>query len=466
MSLADTIVALEDGRIVEIGSPETLLNDGGYVSKLELNLVEESDSTNEVVEVARVMSTAPEPRPSVEIATETNKALSDSRRKDGDMSVYKYYLSSSGYITIAMFLVAVSVWMFCTEFPTVWLNWWSAANEVEPNANVGMYMGVFATLSIIGVIAVSLGCWFAFVDIISNSAYRLHADLLESTLRAPFRFFATTDTGTLTNRFSQDMELIDMNLPNIMVNYIAAALSTVSKVIILFIFSQYLAVTMPFVSVILFFLQRFYLQTSRQVRLLEIEAKAPLYTHFTESVSGAATIRAFGWQSHYQERNYRFIDDSQRPAYLQFCIQHWLSFVLDMIVAGLAVVLLAIITTWKEKFTAGSVGVSLVMVMSFSNAMMRMLKYWTMMESSIGAVARVKRFVDETEQEEKDGWGREVPENWPEAGEMEFKGVVAAHRYALHVSFHDHSKGRGRILTSFAQQTRLRAGIARHFHVY
>jgi ATP-binding cassette, subfamily C (CFTR/MRP), member 1 len=243
------------------------------------------------------------------------------------------------------------------------------------------------------------------------------------------------------------MELIDMNLPIIMTNYISskilstsvlsvkciltvkstAAFGSFAKAIILIVFSRYLAATVPFVLAALYILQSFYLQTSRQVRLLEIEAKAPLYTHFIESVAGAATIRAFGWQSVYQERNYKLIDQSQRPAYLQFCIQHWLSFVLDMLVTALAIILVAIIVTWKDKFTAGNVGVSLVMVMTFSTVLMRLIKMWTMMESSIGAVARVKRFAAETDSEERHGPVAQVAAEWPSQGAVEFRSLVAAH---------------------------------------
>lgn len=183
----------------------------------------------------------------------------------------------------------------------------------------------------------------------------------------------------------------------------------------------------PFVVGFLYVLQSFYLHTSRQVRLLEIEAKAPLYTHFIESVTGAATIRAFGWQRQYQKRNYNFIDQAQRPAYLQYCIQSWLGFVLDMVVTVIATVLVAVVVTWKDKFSAGNVGVSLVMVMSFSSTLMRMIKTWTIMESSIGAVARIKQFVAETESEERSGCTTKVAEDWPKQGNVEFKGLVAAH---------------------------------------
>ena len=206
-----------------------------------------------------------------------------------------------------------------------------------------------------------------------------------------------------------------------------AAFFAVAKAIILIVFSWYLATMAPFVIVLLYLLQAFYLQTSRQVRLLEIEAKAPLYTHFIESVDGAATIRAYGWQSQYQERNHKFIDQSQRPAYLQYCIQSWLGFMLDMIVTIIVAVLVTVVIIWKHKFSAGNIGVSLVSVTTFSSVLMRMIKAWTMMESSIGAVARVKRFVAETESEEKSNRETRAAKDWPSQGNVELKDLIAAH---------------------------------------
>ncbi|KAI1080070.1 ABC transporter [Whalleya microplaca] len=429
MSFADIIVALENGRITEIGSPQAPLSHDGYVAKLGFTLQGEEPIREhaEHTEISRIESTVAESFISVSRATDEAMNVLDARRKNGDWSVYSYYFASSGYKIIFMFLISMAVWVFCTEFATVWLGWWSEANEIKANNNMSMYMGVYALFCIFGVAAIAVSLRIGFINIMSNSAFRLHYDLLFATMKAPLRFFTTTDTGTLTNRFSQDMELIDMNLPVIMIDYIATGFSALAKAIILIVFSRYLATMTPFVVVLLYFLQSFYLQTSRQVRLLEIEAKAPLYTHFMESVAGAPTIRAFGWQSQYQDRNYKFIDQAQRPAYLQYCIQHWLGFVLDILVTAIAVVLVAVIVTWKDKFSAGNVGVSLVMIMTFSSVLMRLIKVWTMMESSIGAVARVKRFVAHTESEEKSSWKAEVAQDWPAQGNVEFKSLVAAH---------------------------------------
>ncbi|KAI0886932.1 ABC transporter [Annulohypoxylon maeteangense] len=438
MVLTDSIIVFKDGSIIETGSPTELLQGDGYVSKLGISMQPESnaENTEDNPDADNSELTRETSRLSTQMAEETNKLLTDIRRKHGDLAVYKYYFTNAGYLAVGMYLGFVTLWMFCTEFSTVVVNWWSEANAIEPNKDVGLYMGIYAMLGVLGVIGASVAAWFAIISIVSNTAANLHADLLEAVVKAPFRFFASTDSGELLNRFSQDMELVDMELPLVMVNYTSTAVSIVIKVVILAIFSKYLGVTIPFVALAVYFLQRFYLQTSRQVRLLGIEARAPLYTHFgetTDTAEGSATIRAFGWQLHYRHRNYQLVDDSQRPVYLQSCIQHWLAFVLDLLVAALAVVLVAVVVTWHDRFSPGSVGVSLLVVVRFSETLARLIQNWTKLESSVGAVARVKRFVADTETEEEDkpeagaATDSQLPPDWPSNGAIKFVDVAASY---------------------------------------
>ena len=49
---------------------------------------------------------------------------------------------------------------------------------------------------------------------------------------------------------------------------------------------------------------------------MDLEAKAPLCTHFLETVSGVATIKTFGWTKAYREKNERLLENSQTPYYL------------------------------------------------------------------------------------------------------------------------------------------------------
>jgi ATP-binding cassette subfamily C (CFTR/MRP) protein 1 len=152
-----------------------------------------------------------------------------------------------------------------------------------------------------------------------------------------------------------------------------------------------------------------------------------LFTHFSESIAGAVTIRAFGWESYHQERNYRLIDASQKPSYLQSCIKHWLGFVLEMMTTVLVALLVATVILWRDKFSTGSIGVSLVTVIGFNMVLVRLVKQWTLLEPSIGAVSRIERFTEETEKEEQNEKAGYVPATWPQAGAIEFAGWTAAY---------------------------------------
>lgn len=193
--------------------------------------------------------------------------------------------------------------------------------------------------------------------------------------------------------------------------------------------SVYAAVSFPIVLLALYVVQWFYLRTSRQLRLLDIEAKAPLYSLFEESLSGLATIRAFGWQESLENKNRALLDRSQRPFYLLFTVQRWLTLVLDLIVAAVAVMLVVLVQQLRGTVSAGGVGLALLGVIQFSQSIKLLVTYWTMLETQIGSVARVRSFTETTAPEDQPGEKYLPPPGWPASGAIEIKNLTASYRY-------------------------------------
>jgi ATP-binding cassette, subfamily C (CFTR/MRP), member 1 len=107
-------------------------------------------------------------------------------------------------------------------------------------------------------------------------------------------------------------------------------------------------------------IQRFYLNTSSQLRAASIEAKAPLLTLFLETIQGLATLRAFGWQAHYSHRHVERMEESQKSIYLLYSVQVWLKFVMDLVVMGIAVLLVALSIRMKGSVSVELLGLALV----------------------------------------------------------------------------------------------------------
>ncbi|KAK1988939.1 ABC transporter type 1, transmembrane domain-containing protein, partial [Colletotrichum cereale] len=158
----------------------------------------------------------------------------------------------------------------------------------------------------------------------------------------------------------------------------------------------YIAISFPVLILVFYYIQRAYLRTSRQLRLLDLEEKAPVYTHFLETLSGLATLRAHSLTTPNIVHSNTLIDRSQRPFYILLLAQQWLTLVLDLTTAALAILVVGLAVRLRATVSVGLTGVSLVQLISFTETLKMLIQFWTSLETSIGAVARIKNFSDET----------------------------------------------------------------------
>lgn len=198
----------------------------------------------------------------------------------------------------------------------------------------------------------------------------------------------------------------------------------VNTVFIITSASSYSLAIFPVYAAILYIVQYFYLRTSRQLRLLDMEAKVPLFKHFTETASGVEHIRAFNWQADFMWLHYGLLDYSQKPHYYFLCTQRWLSLVLDLSTCAVAVSTVAFALDGNSSPTA--IGLSMVNIVTLSKALTDVMESWVELETSLGAVARTREFAT-TSPLEHTRHSRRLPDHWPTAGKIEFRNVSASY---------------------------------------
>jgi len=240
-------------------------------------------------------------------------------------------------------------------------------------------------------------------------------------------FFYSTAAGDTINRFSQDIQLLDTELPYTLVGAVLQFLTAIGQCCVVVYGSPWSGIALPVVGVALYLLQRAYLPTSRQLRLLEIDAKGPLFSHFIETLNGLPTIRALRWTQAFAQRNRELVMVSQKPFYLLFSAQNWLNLVLDMITAGLAVTIMCVGVATKPSGNS-ALGLALFSTAGFGASARNMIQHWTQLEISMGAVARVRAFTQGTAPEsrlddEKDAAGTLT--SWHGKGSIAFENVSA-----------------------------------------
>ncbi len=432
LPFADHIVVLsEKGIIAEQGSFKELNAAGGYVSSFELQPANWTLRSTEMTNLDQVLAmnttnkiVYPTLPPSKE-STESKEF--EANKRTGDLAIYAYYAKSVGWFAVVTFVVAMCAYVFCISFPQIWLGWWANANAQRPNQKLGYYLGIYAVLGVMGLVSLIISCWQIIITMVPQSGGNFHHRLLKTVLAAPMNFFSTTDTGVTLNRFSQDLQLVDMDLPLSALNFVAAFILCVAQIILIGVSSVYAAISFPVCFLFVYLIQKFYLRTSRQLRFLDLEAKSPLYSQFSETIAGLTTIRAFGWQRSLEERNRHLLDQSQRPFYLLFSVQRWLQLVLDLLVAAIAIMLMSLITGLRGVLSGAYVGIALLNVILFSQHLKLVLQYWTMLETHIGAVSRIRNFTSTTEPEDTAQEIAVLPPDWPAQGVIEFSSVSAGY---------------------------------------
>ncbi|KAL5456081.1 hypothetical protein PMIN07_006814 [Paraphaeosphaeria minitans] len=421
----DRIVVLsKEGSILEQGTFEKLNATSGYVANFDL-----PPPDWDFVPEKHIYEAPPRYSERAKNGMVTEDDIqAETNRRTGDVAVYCYYIKSVGWSAALIFMVSVTLFIFGQSFPTIWVKLWAEYNNEFPNRRLGYYLGVYAALGVGAMIFLIISCWQLIIEMVPRSGIAFHKRLLDTVLGSPMSFFASTDTGVTLNRFSQDLMLIDMELPVSALNTFATFILCIAQMILIAVASPFATISFPIVGGSVYFIQKFYLRTSRQLRFLDLEAKSPLYTQFNEILEGLATIRAFGWQDFLKEKARELLDRSQRPFYLLFAVQRWLTLVLDLIVAAVATLLIILVVVLKGKLSAGYVGVALLNVILFSQSIKLLIHWWTQLETHIGSVARIKTFTTDAISEDLEGEDQVPPPSWPGDGKIDFKDVTACYR--------------------------------------
>ncbi len=161
---------------------------------------------------------------------------------------------------------------------------------------------------------------------------------------------------------------------------------------------------------------------------MDLEAKSPLYSTLLECLSGLSTIRAFGWQKQFREKHFKLLDISQKPFYLLFSIQRWLNVTLDLVIAAMAILLFTLVVTLRESIGPGYIGVALINIMAFNQSIKLLIYYWVSLETSVGAISRIKNFAGNTESEDQPSESQEPPATWPSKGIIDIQNLSASYR--------------------------------------
>ncbi len=263
----------------------------------------------------------------------------------------------------------------------------------------------------------------------------LHDRALRAVLGAPVRFFDSTPIGRILNRFSQDVDAIERNLPWSFEHTVRGAFLTLGSIAVLVtILPLTIVVVVP---VILLFLkvQAMYRRCAREAQRLYSISRSPRFAHFKETLNGLSVIRGLHKGDWFTARFLAVTRQNQRDLHGLISLNRWFSVRVPLVgsLVSLSVALGIVVAAHGGAISAGLAGLVLIYALRFWESLNWAVRSFAEVESRMTSVERLRTY----------GMIAQEPalllpepvvaagETWPLAGTIEFCDVFA--RYAEHL---------------------------------
>ncbi|XP_026182349.1 ATP-binding cassette sub-family C member 9 isoform X2 [Mastacembelus armatus] len=462
---ADWIIAMKDGSVLREGTLKdiqthdielydhwkTLMNKQDQ--DLEKDIQQDSQTTLERKTLRRAFYSREaksqiddeDEEEEEEEEDDDNLSTTTNRRSKIPWKVCWCYLSSGGYFMV--FLMVFSKLLKHSVIVAIdyWLALWTSSKTsgTSPTDSISSsrttltsetlvdedsyYLPVFIILCAAGItlcLITSLSVEFLGL----SAATSLHHNLLNKIIHAPIRFFDITPLGQILNRFSADTNIIDQHIPPTLESLTRSTLLCLSAIgVISSITPAFLVALVP-LAVAFYFIQKYFRVASKDLQDLDDSTQLPLLCHFSETAEGLTTIRAFRHEARFKQRMLELTDTNNTAYLFLSAANRWLEVRTDYL--GAVIVLTAAgASIWSLRYglpSGGLVGLGLTYALTVTNYLNWVVRNLADLEVQMSAVKKVKSFLS-TESENYEGSmdTSQVPENWPQDGEIKIQDLCA-----------------------------------------
>ncbi|KAI4797432.1 hypothetical protein KUCAC02_025091 [Chaenocephalus aceratus] len=304
-------------------------------------------------------------------------------------------------------------------------NFTNSTGPADPSSGIdSYYLPVFVTLCAAGItlcLITSLTVEFLGVSAATN----LHHNLLNKIIHAPIRFFDITPLGLIINRFSADTNIIDQHIPPTLESLTRSTLLLLSAIgVISSITPAFLIALGPLA--VAFYFQKYFRVASKDLQDLDDSTQLPLLCHFSETAEGLTTIRAFRHEARFKQRMLELTDTNNTAYLFLSAANRWLEVRTDYL--GAVIVLTAAgASIWSLQYSqdhGALVGLGLTYALTVTNYLNWVVRNLADLEVQMAAVKKVNSFLG-TESENYEGSmdASQVPENWPQTGEIKIQDL-------------------------------------------
>ncbi|KAF7724816.1 hypothetical protein EC973_000701 [Apophysomyces ossiformis] len=273
-----------------------------------------------------------------------------------------------------------------------------------------------------------------------SESYWLKEALLQSICHAPLQFFEGTPLSDIMNRFSKDIETVDCTL-GWHVNFLLQTIFGVVGVVItigvilpeFFIVSIIAAIVYGYIGMI-------YIRASRELKRLNADSRPPIYSLYSDTLTGLVTIRAYGEQWSMMKKMFQLLDDNMRPFYTLWTTNRWLFIRVEVLGACLSLFIGILLVFKMETMDAGLAGIALTFATSLLEYIYWLMRQSTTIDMHFESLERIRELGEMPQEPPGIVEGSRPPAAWPTAAAIQVRDLMVGYSIGddlilRHVSF-------------------------------
>ncbi|KAH9019338.1 hypothetical protein EDB83DRAFT_2508436 [Lactarius deliciosus] len=436
--LADYVVFLEkDGRIASRGSVSDALKKDKMLAKVL------AEGTSTIEDNEKINSEKPDE--TAKLAD--GKLILAEEISEGNVSwdAVKLFINGLGGVHPVLFWIvyAGGMLLFSTlmTVQTWFMGYWAEQYSIYPpeQVDITLYITVYLLILLVATASYTMGFGVYMFGALRASR-AIHRTLIESVLGTTLRWLDTTPTSRIITRVTQDIRALDSPLADAFFWAIEVSVAMFLKFIAVVYLTPGFSVPGIAVAVLGAWLGRVYMTAQIAIKREMSNAKAPVLGHFSASVAGLISIRAYGAQLAFREESYRRIDRYSRANRSFWNMNRWINLRTDFLGGLFAASLAAyLIYLPNERSLPSDTGFSLTMAIGFSS----LILWWVRNLNNFEVSSDLERMLSyiNAEQEPKPTEQGIPPAYWPASGDLRVEKLSARYSHdgpkVLHdISFH------------------------------
>lgn len=181
---------------------------------------------------------------------------------------------------------------------------------------------------VVGILMYLKGKFFAKF-IISSSAV-IQRRFIQTLLKTPLSWFDVTPTGRILARATKDQDDLDNSLA-FNVQFAVQSLFTLFSSMVLISVATPIYLIVAVISGFVYYkLIGLYMNSSREIKRLEANCRAPLITHIQETINGTYVVRAFGKAQRFSDKFFEKQKSYVVALVNQNITNRWINLVTDL----------------------------------------------------------------------------------------------------------------------------------------